>query len=129
MRKISVTGIVLGILAAMFIGNVKAEEHGHPARDMEIHHKFYNTWMMPQNRTVSCCHEEDCAPAESKFENGQWLARKDSEPNAEFTPVPPERIEKERDTPDGRSHVCGRRYGFSGGTALTIFCFLPGAGG
>lgn len=127
--KIPALGIAFGLLAAMFIGNVKAEErHGHPARDMEIHRKFYNTWQQPQNRAVSCCHDEDCSPAESKFENGRWLARKVSEPDAEFTPVPPERIEQERDSPDGRSHLCGRRYGYSGGE-LTIFCFAPGTGG
>lgn len=131
MPKITVTGIVLGILAALFIGNVRAEEprHGHPPQEMAIHQKFYSTWMMPQNRAVSCCHDEDCSPAESKFENGQWLARKVSEPDAEFTPVPPERVEQERDSPDGRSHLCGRRYGFSGGNNLTVFCFAPGVGG
>lgn len=131
MRKVVGLGFVLGILSALFIGNVKAQEHhGHPPQDMAIHEKFYSTWMMPQNRAVSCCHDEDCSPAESKkSENGQWLARKVSEPDAEFTPVPPERVEQERDSPDGRSHLCGRRYGFSGNNNLTVFCFAPGTGG
>lgn len=129
MRKIVGLGIALGLLAALFIGNVRAQEHhGHPPQDQDIHIRFYQSWMMPHNRKVSCCHEEDCSPAESKFENGHWLARKTSEPTAEFTVIPPERIEQERDSPDGRSHLCGRRYGFSN-NELTVFCFAPGAGG
>lgn len=130
MQKIFGLGVAFGLLAALFIGSVRAQEHrGHRPQDMEIHRLFYKDWMMPSNRAVSCCHDEDCEPAESKFENGHWLARKVSEPDKEFTPVPPERVEQERDSPDGRSHLCGRRYGFSGNTDLTVFCFAPGAGG
>jgi hypothetical protein len=32
--------------------------------------------MMPDAPHVSCCHNEDCSPAESKVENGNWYARK-----------------------------------------------------
>jgi hypothetical protein len=129
MQKIIGLGLVFGILAALLLGGVKAQEHhGHPPQDIAIHEKFYSTWTMPSNRAVSCCHSEDCSPAESKFENGHWLARKVSEPDSEFTQVPEERIEKERDSPDGRSHLCGRRYGFNGGNNLTVFCFAPGSG-
>jgi hypothetical protein len=126
--KTATPGTVFGILGALFIGRVKAQEHhGHPPLDQEMHVKFYQNWMMPDNRSISCCHDEDCAPAESKFENGRWLTRKVGD-DGDFTPVPPGKIERDRDTPDGRSHICGRRYGFNGGE-FTVFCFIPGAGG
>jgi hypothetical protein len=125
--KIPTLGILLGLLAALFIGNVKAQEHRHPPQDQAIHEKFYKNWMMPDSRNISCCHDEDCKPAESRFENGRWLARHVGDEGT-FTPVPPSKIEHDRDTPDGRSHLCGKRYGFTGGE-FTVFCFIPGAGG
>lgn len=51
------------------------------ARSAELHsHKgaagrFYSTWMMPDAPHASCCSDEDCAPAASKFEGGTWWAR------------------------------------------------------
>lgn len=120
--------LVVVICGCFWLTRAKAQDHhSHPPQDMAIHEKFYSTWMMPNNRSVSCCHNEDCSPAESKFENGQWLARKVGD-DGEFTPIPPERIERDRDSPDGRSHLCGRRYGFNSG-GMTVFCFAPGIGG
>ncbi len=105
------------------------EHHGHPPQDMELHRKFYQTWFMPSNRSVSCCHDEDCFPAQSKFEDGFWYGRKtDDEP---WTKIPSDKIETERDSPDGRSHMCGRKYMFMGaptGGQYTVFCFLPAGG-
>lgn len=114
---------VIGL--GLYVNQAWPQEHRHPPQDHAIHYQFYNSWMMPSNRAISCCHEEDCAPAESKFENGHWLARKVSESDGPFTPIPDERIERDRDTPDGRSHICGRHFG----EGLTVFCFIPGAGG
>ena len=48
----------------------------HKPEHMELHHKFYSTWMMPDNRSVSCCHDEDCEPAEAHQVDGIWYARK-----------------------------------------------------
>lgn len=126
--------LVVGLLGALFLcQKCSAQEmemapHANRPQDLPLHEKFYSNWMMPSNRDVSCCHNQDCEPAESRFENGHWLARKVSEPDKEFTPIPDEKIEHDRDSPDGRSHICGRRYGFNGGE-LTVFCFLPASGG
>ena len=38
-----------------------------------------------------------------------------------WLPVPPSRIETERDSPDGRNHACFQQPGMSD----TVFCFLP----
>ncbi len=87
---------------------------------------FYNSWMMPDNRKVSCCHEQDCAPAQSKMVNGSWYARYTDD--EEWTIVPKNKIEDDRDSPDGRSHLCGRKYTFQGAGNFTVFCFLPAGG-
>jgi hypothetical protein len=117
------------LLGGLFLAKCKAQEvemhHGHPPQDMAIHEQFYSTWMMPDNRSISCCHSEDCSPAESRFEDGRWMARKVGDAG-EFTPIPAAKIERDRDSPDGRSHICGRRYGFNEG-GLTVFCFIPGS--
>lgn len=123
--------ILACILALMFLmtallSRAYAQDHsGHRPQDMEAHRKFYNTWNMPDNRSISCCHDQDCRPAEARQINGQWFARQDGD-DGDFTPIPPNKVETERDTPDGRNHLCGRR---SGPHNFTTFCFIAGAGG
>ncbi len=110
-----------------------AQDHsGHPPQDMEIHRKFYSTWMMPANRSVSCCHDQDCAPAEVQFKDGKIYARQieGSGEIHDFVEVPKSTVEHDRDSPDGRNHLCGRRYNFMGAPpSATVFCFIAGAGG
>ncbi len=101
-------------------------QHRHPPEHAALHDQFYKTWTMPHNRAISCCHDEDCKPAQSKLVDGSWYARHtDDDP---WTKIPAERVEHERDSPDGRSHLCGRKYGFSGNPEFTVFCFLPAGG-
>jgi hypothetical protein len=122
--------IIIVILMMFLVGNARAqyiEHHGHPPQDQEIHQKFYSSWMEPDNRAISCCKSEDCAPAESKFENGHWIARKVGNEGA-FTSIPDKKVEHDRDTPDGRSHLCGRPDPWNSGK-LDVFCFIAGAGG
>lgn len=119
---INLRGTVVLFLLVLFVVGCRissAYPQGHPSHDVALHEKFYSTWQMPDNRAMSCCHNEDCSPAESKFENGQWLARKAG--REDWMSVPASKIERERDSPDGRSHLCAR------GTA--IYCFAPGFGG
>jgi hypothetical protein len=123
-RYLLVAAISLALLCFALVYPAFAE---HPAEHMQLHEKFYKTWMMPDNRNVSCCHDEDCAPAQTYRKDGRWYARKEGD-TGDFTPVPPQKVEQDRDSPDGRSHICGRRYGFNGGE-LSVFCFIAGAGG
>jgi hypothetical protein len=103
-----------------------ADMAGHPQKDQAIHEKFYNTWMMPDNPVVSCCHDKDCAPAESYWLNGHWMARKVDDAG-DFTAIPDQKVEQGRDTPDGRSHLCGNRNLNTG--EFYTYCFIAGAGG
>jgi hypothetical protein len=116
-----------GILI-LAVSSAIAQESHHPAQDQAIHERFYSTWMMPDNRNISCCHTKDCSPAESRLENGNWIARKVGE--VDWTYIPPEKIEYGRDSPDGRSHLCSRRIQklSNGHDELAVFCFIPGSG-
>jgi len=55
------------------------------------------------------------------LENGNWIARKVGE--GDWAYVPPWKIEYDRDSPDGRSHLCGRHFIRNGIDELTVFCF------
>ena len=121
------------ILVAM-VSCARAQEHkGHPPQDMEIHKRFYSQWMMPSNRSVSCCHNEDCAPAEVRYKDGKTYARQveGSGEIHDFVEVPKSAIETELDSPDGRNHLCGRKYTFMGSppNGASVFCFIAGSGG
>lgn len=127
-RWLALAAISLVVLCSLifFPAFAQEEHHGHPAKDMPIHERFYSNWMMPDNRGVSCCHKEDCAPAEAFRKDGKWFARKEGTGGA-YSEIPPQKVETERDSPDGRSHLCERRYGLSAGVP-TVFCFIPGSG-
>lgn len=126
-RWLALAAGCLIILLCLVACPVLAQDHsGHRKQDMPNHLKFYNSWMQPDNRSVSCCHDKDCRSAEAHMKNGQWYARQDGD-DGDFTPIPPQKVEQERDSPDGRSHLCGQRYGFNG-NQFSVFCFLPAAG-
>lgn len=116
---------VVLLVGVMLLVAAKAE---HLPEQMAMHNAFYKNWMMPDNRAVSCCHDEDCDAAEAYQKDGTWYARKVSESDKEFSQVPASKIETERDSPDGRSHICGRRYNGFAGPGMSVFCFLPAAG-
>jgi hypothetical protein len=95
----------------------RADEHGHAPEDVEIHERFYSTWMRPDQPDQSCCNRRDCAPATRvRRLNGRWQAERDGA----WLTIPPEKIEQNRASPDGRSHLCA--------IGATVLCFVLGAG-
>ena len=129
--KIIIFGaVVVVVLCFVAMATAFAQHTGHPPEHMALHQKFYKHWHMPDNRAVSCCHDEDCKPAEAYKKNGQWYARQEGD-TGDFTPIPPNKVDlglpDSPDNPDGRNHLCGRRYGFNEG-GFTVFCFQPAAG-
>lgn len=81
--------------------------------------KFYETWTMPDRRTVSCCNKRDCYATEAKQVGQFWFAR--IRETGQFVRVPPEKIETERDNPDGQNHLCASPAG-------QVYCFQIGGG-
>ena len=104
--------LALGATAAL------AEPHEHNS----AHGRFYPTWRMPDAPQLSCCDNQDCAPAASRYQGGRWEARwSDTD---EWVPIPAAKVEQEQDTPDGRSHMCGRWLVGE----FVVYCFMRGGG-
>src|SRR3982074_2288143 len=101
-----------------------AQEHQHPPQDVQIHEKFYSTWYMPDNPTKSCCNKQDCYPTEIRYVGSTLFARRRED--GQWVVVPPQKIERNRDNPDGRNHVCMPPPNHS--QAGTVFCFFFSGG-
>lgn len=121
----SLAAIAIAFFITIAIGAASAQEHRHPLQDEQLHYKFYSTWMMPDNPNRSCCNKADCYPTEARFEDGQWFARRRED--GKFLRIPALKVEQNRDSPDGRNHLCAPPpSGYQ--PPDTVFCFKPGAG-
>lgn len=108
---------VAGFLLA---GPALAQEvHHHPGKSSTVD-RFYSTWMKPDRPNESCCSRTDCDEAEVKNINGQWWAKRARDNR--WVLVPAEKIERHRDSPDGRNHFCASNYD------LTPYCLVIGSG-
>lgn len=118
----------LAFVAVLIIraSNAIAQEHQHPAADMPIHEKFYSTWYMPDQPTKSCCNKADCYPTEVRISGGRIQAKRRED--GKWLTIPEAKIERNRDNPDGRNHLCApmpsQAYPDD-----TVFCFTLGIGG
>ena len=100
-----------------------AAQHSHPPQDVQLHEKFYSTWFMPDEPTKSCCNKADCYPTEVKFQDGQWYAWRRED--GHFIPIPAAKVERNRDNPDGRNHLCAPPP-WANYPPNTVFCFSLG---
>ena len=123
----SFLGICLCCLLTMPVQAQDAQSqaglHRHPPQDQFLHEKFYSTWRMPDNPAVSCCNDADCYPTEIKYVDGNLFAKRRED--GKFIAIPPEKVERNRDNPDGRNHLCApppNAYH----AADTVFCFALG---
>lgn len=121
----------LAVFALSFMAQVAAvsvargAEHAHPAADVPLHEKFYSTWYMPDNPKKSCCNKSDCYPTTVRFNEGRLEARRRED--GAWLPIPPNKIERNRDNPDGRNHICAPPPN-AAYPPNTVFCFALGGG-
>jgi hypothetical protein len=108
----------LAVGLALFVSSAAAQ-HRHPPQDEALHEKFYSTWYMPDNPARSCCNSADCYPTEIKYVGGSIYAMRRE--------IPPYKVERNRDNPDGRNHLCAPPPG-SYYPPDTVFCFSLGGG-
>jgi hypothetical protein len=109
----------------VFVVSTAAAQHRHPPQDEALHEKFYSTWYMPDNPTSSCCNKADCYPTEIKYVGGSVYARRRED--GKYILIPPQKVERNRDNPDGRNHLCAPPPN-SSYAADTVFCFSLGGG-
>jgi hypothetical protein len=113
------------VVGLVLVASTAAAQHRHPPQDEALHEKFYSTWYMPDNPAMSCCNKADCYPTEIKYVGGNVYARRREDGN--YILIPPWKIERNRDNPDGRSHLCAPPPdGLN--PADTVFCFSLGGG-
>jgi hypothetical protein len=104
--------------------DIHAERH-HPPQDLALHEKFYSTWRMPDNPTLSCCNNADCYPTDIKLVDGKIYARRRED--GKYILIPPQKVEHNRDNPDGRNHLCAPPP-IGASPADTVYCFALGGG-
>lgn len=116
-RRGIVTLLCLVLGAVAFYAS-RASAHDHST--MGAAGPFYETWKMPDAPHVSCCNQNDCAPALKARQDpmGIWHAQRESD--GKWFMIPPEKVELNRDSPDGRSHLCVLND--------RVLCFLPAGG-
>jgi hypothetical protein len=98
-------------------------ERRHPPRDMALHEKFYSTWHMPDNPALSCCNNADCYPTDIKYVEGNIYAKRRED--GKYILIPPQKVERSRDNPDGRNHLCAPPPSLSN-SSDTVYCFTLG---
>lgn len=118
----------LAVLAAILLLcssiHAVAQEHRHPPQDVPLHEQFYAGWMMPDHPNKSCCNKADCYPTEARFMSGQWMAKRRED--GRWLSVPANKVERNRDNPDGRNHLCAPPPNTAQGDV--VFCFALGGG-
>jgi hypothetical protein len=110
-------------VTAVSVQSAQAQNHHHPPQDAAVHEKFYSTWYMPDNPRKSCCNKADCYPTEIKLEGASIFAKRRED--GKFILVSPQKVERNRDNPDGRNHLCAPPPSASY-PPDTVFCFALG---
>jgi hypothetical protein len=110
-------GVGVLIALALFATAARVSAHDHAA--LGAAGAFYETWKMPDARHISCCSMQDCAPALKATQDpmGNWHAQRESD--GRWFVIPPEKVEMDRDSPDGRSHLCVMND--------RVLCFVAGS--
>jgi hypothetical protein len=97
--------------------------HHHPPQDQLLHENFYSTWHMPDNPSDSYCNDADCYPTEIQYIDGDIYAKRRED--GKYIPIPSEKVERNRDNPDGRNHLCAPPPN-AFHPSDTVFCFALG---
>lgn len=119
---------IRGLTQHALVQDATSQEHGeverrHPPQDMALHEKFYSTWHMPDNPTLSCCNNADCYPTDIKYVDGSIYARRRED--GKYILIPPQKAEHNRDNPDGRNHLCAPPPGLPN-SPDAVHCFALG---
>jgi hypothetical protein len=81
---------------------------------------------MPDNPAKSCCNKADCYPTEVTHRDGEVFAMRRED--GKWLRIPAAKVERNRDNPDGRNHLCAPPPTATHYPPDTVFCFALGAG-
>jgi len=108
------------LIALLALTTAALAQHQHPTEIITgATAKFYDTWFRPDAPGISCCNKQDCYATPSRHRNGRLQAI--HRESGDWIDVPPEKVEVNRDSPDGLSHLCASAAKF-------VFCFKEGSG-
>jgi hypothetical protein len=96
----------------------------HPPEDIEIHEKFYSKWYAPDGGM--CCSSKDCYPTEVRFIGESIYAKRRED--GKFIYIPPHTVDRSRESPDGRNHMCAPSPADEHPWASNVYCFILGNG-
>jgi hypothetical protein len=113
------------MLAPLALASPSLAQHHHPPEDAHVHEKFYRTWRMPEH-DWSCCDNRDCYPTEVRIVGGDIFAKRRED--GKFIAIPAAKVDRKRDNPDGRSHICAPPPTATTYPPDTVFCFILGTG-
>lgn len=131
--KIAATGLALGILAGLTLGNVKARDLGQWENTDPAIRKWYKSLMQPDVPTASCCGEADaywcddisvrdgktyCKITDDRPDES--LGRPHREVGEEFE-IPPHKLKWDEGNPTGHAIVFLRVDG-------AVWCFVQNGG-
>jgi hypothetical protein len=117
---IAVGMIIVALLLLYPLANASAQEHHHPTETIYgPTAEFYRTWKRPDVPSSSCCNDRDCYATRIRHRGGKIQAV--HRESGDWIDIPPEKIEINRDSPDGLSHMCASPAKF-------VFCFKEGGG-
>lgn len=118
---------VLALALLLVPSLAAAQDHQHPTETITGDQaKFYETWKRPDSPTISCCNLADCYATEARMQNGRWRARRRED--GKWLTVPASKIELNRDSPDGRNHLCAPPPDRASAYENGVICFIAGAG-
>lgn len=119
-RIVFLVALLAGMILGVALARADAHQHHHPTEVIEgAQAKFYETWMRPDMPAVSCCNQMDCYATPARTHGGKLQAL--HRESGDWIDVPAEKVEHNRDSPDGRNHLCASKW-------KHVFCFLMGGG-
>jgi hypothetical protein len=131
--KIATTGIVLGILAGLTLGNVKARDLGQWENSDPAVREWYKGLMQPDVPTLSCCGEADSYWCDDIFVRGEktYCRITDDRPDeplkrqhraiGEEYEIPPNKLVQREVNPTGHSIIFLSSAGYT-------WCFVMNGG-
>lgn len=125
--------MTLIVVAALFYSFRARADSGHSHDHQVAHgayHQLYQGIMRPDFKNASCCSNQDCAPAEAKWDSlrKRWTALK----HGEWVDIPQSKIVPRDQVPDelgAEPHLCAPPPTSSTYEKDEVFCFIEPGGG